>query len=176
MAEESAGPESLVHMYFNAIKAGDMTAVADNMHPEELSKFKDMMFPIIKKGIDSTNENSDEEDMLAVKLFTRDASIESIGMESPKTFFARFLDWIMILNPAMKDSMTAADVTTIGHVSEGDLAHVVYRIHIGVMGTAMMQTSVMTMKKMDDEWKMMLTGEIEGMSQMLQMNMDQLTD
>jgi len=171
-----ANPEPLVHAYFDAFKEGDMEKVAAIMHSDELSKFKDMMLPIIKKGINATDEDSEQEDVMAVKLFTQDASIETISEEGPREFFARFMNWIMILNPAMKDSLTGAKIKTVGHIPEDDLTHVVYRISFDVMGSSMSQMSVMSMKKQEGEWKLMLTGEIEGLSQMMQMNMEQLSE
>jgi len=174
--EAAAGPEHLVYDYFNAFKEGDMEMVSAIMHIDELSKFKDMMLPIIKKGINATDEDSEQEDIMAVKLFTQDASIETISEEGPREFFARFMNWIMILNPAMKDSLTGSKIKTIGHLPEDDLSHVVYRISFDVMGSSMSQMSVMSMKKQEGEWKLMLTGEIEGLSQMMLMNMEQLTE
>lgn len=168
------GPEAAVAAYFTAFKSGDLAAVAMLIHPEELSTFRATMLPLIRKGIDSVNEESDEEDRMAVRLFMRGDSMETIGSESPAEFFARFLNWVMALNPAMADAMRTANVRTLGEVQEGDLSHVVYRVQIKAQDGSVDQVSVMTAKHYEEEWKLLLTAEVEGMADMLRMNLDQL--
>ena len=165
-------PEEMIQLYFDAFKKGDNQVLADNMHKGELARFKDALMPLFETGLDSSPGGFASERAM-LRLFVGDADMEQVRNESPQDFFIRFLSWVMGLNPAIKQSMAGATIEIIGSVPEKDMTHVLYRMSVNMMGTTMKQLSVMSVKKEGDDWKLMLTGEIEGMSQMLKMNMNQ---
>jgi hypothetical protein len=167
-------PEEIVVSYFRSIQQGDMKSLAANMYPDELAKFRDTMLPVMEKGIRQAEENTDDEDGLAMIAFSSGDDIETIKSESAETFFTRFMNWVMTINPEMKLSLEGAKVEPVGHVDEGELTHVVYRMHVEMLGTMVSQISAITLKKYNDTWKLMLTGEMEGMSKMLQATINQL--
>lgn len=167
-------PEEIVVSYFRSIQQGDMISLAANMYPDELAKFRDTMLPVMEKGIRQAEENTDDEDGLAMIAFSSGDDIETIKSESAETFFTRFMNWVMTINPEMKLSLEGAKVEPVGHVDEGELTHVVYRMHVEMLGTMVSQISAITLKKYNDTWKLMLTGEMEGMSKMLQATINQL--
>ena len=167
-------PEEVVVTYFASFKESDMKNLASNMHPDELTKFRKMMLPVMVKGISMTTNVDESEDAMAMQVFTGDDSIGNISNESPEAFFTRFMKWVMTINPDMKSSMESAKIEPVGHVMEGDLAHVVYRMKVEMLGTFVTQISAITLKKNGDEWKLMLTGEIEGMSKLLEANINQM--
>jgi len=173
-AHAASTPEEVVTIYFQNFQRGDMQALAASMHPDELTKFRDMMLPVIEKGIAAAEEDPDAEDPLAMKVFAGIDDLDAIRAESTEAFFARFMNWVMTINPMMKSSMDGTKVETIGHVDEGDLTHVVFRMHVEMLGATVKQLSAISLKKSDDTWKLMLTGEIEGMSKLLQANLLQM--
>jgi len=163
-------PESLLVEYFNAFKTGDLETMSAIMHDEELEKLKKEMLPVVERGINSVKSGIGQ-DQVAKRLFSESDDIEAIRAESAKMFFIRFMEWVYVLNPSMKTAMSGATVQPIGHVMEGEVAHVVYRVGVEMAGTKFNQVTVMSAKKSGDEWKLMLTGEIEGMGKLLQRNM-----
>jgi len=166
-------PEEMIQLYFDAFKKNDLKQVADNMHEGELAKFKDVMMPVIEKGVESA-AGGYTDDHVALRLFVQSENIEAIRADSPKEFFLRFLNWVMQLNPMMKTSLDGATIQVLGSVPESDMAHVVYRMSLDLFGARMSQLAVMSVKKQDGEWKLMMTGEIEGMGKLLQMNMNKM--
>lgn len=172
IAESS--PEEVVAIYFKAFQQSDMATLAAHMHPDELAKFRNMMLPVMEKGLAAADDDAEGEDGMALQLFAGHDDIDVIRNESHQAFFARFMTWVMKINPMLKSSMEGAKVEPIGHVNEGDLTHVVYRMHVEMMGANITQVSAISLKRKDDTWKLMLTGEIEGMSKMLQANIEQL--
>jgi hypothetical protein len=161
-AETNGSPEQLVSLYYEKIGKGDMAALADYMHGEELKKFRDMILPILEEGIKSG------EDSEVLKGFTRGDPLEKVQQYSPKEFFRRFLAWITEINPGMTDILKNSTFIPIGHVADGDLIHVVFRMNTKIEGVTITKVSVMSLKKDGAEWKLLLTGEIEGMTKALQ--------
>jgi len=49
----------------------------------------------------------------------------------------------------MARTMAGATIETLGFVPEKDMAHVVYRINIDMMGAKVSQLNVMSLKKQD---------------------------
>lgn len=170
-AHAEASPEDLVNQYFQAFRGGDLETMATLMHPDELASMQKELIPIIAQGIDAV-ESGTAVDPLQLKLFSDTDSIEVISNEPPADFFVRFMSWINRMNPMMQESIRDSAIQTIGHVTETDeIAHVVYRITIMAQGTRVSQVNVMPAKKLDDEWKLMMSGEIKGISSLLKKNM-----
>jgi hypothetical protein len=160
-------PEGMIKLYFDAFKSGDHERMAANMHPDELEKLKKELLPVVARGIEGAQSGMTR-DQYALTLFADSEDIEIITNESPAEFFVRFMSWINRMNPMLKNTIGGASIETVGHLMEGDLAHVVYRVMINMSGTRMTQLSVMSVKKSGDEWKLMMSGEIEGMGKLLQ--------
>jgi len=162
-------PEALLAEYFTAFKAGDLETMSKIMHENDLEKLKREMMPVVERGINSVKSGIGQ-DEVAKRLFSEDDDVEAIRAESAQMFFIRFMEWVHELNPNMKSAMSGATIQPIGHVMDGEVAHVVYRVSVEMAGTKFNQVTVMSAKKSGDEWKLMLTGEIEGMGKLLQRN------
>jgi hypothetical protein len=164
-------PEEVVDQYFQAFRSGDLEGMAALMHPEELAVMQQELVPVIAHGIDKV-ESGTAVDPMQLKLFADTDSIDTISSEPPDKFFVRFMNWVGRMNPMMQESMRNASIETIGHVMEGDeIAHVVYRIRLMAQGARVSQMNVMPAKKNGDEWRLMLSGEIRGISELLKKNM-----
>jgi putative sterol carrier protein len=58
----------------------------------------------------------------------------------------------------------------VGHVREGDdVVHVVYRGTTSVGNVKISKMSVMSLKADGESWRMLLTGDIEGMAAMMKL-------
>lgn len=161
-------PQEMARIYFDAFKQGDMTQVADNMHEEELAKFRASMLPIIERNLDA-EQMVMTRDAAAIRQFAGEDSIETLRDESPRDFFLRFMNWMTRMNPMMLKMMAGATMEPLGFVEEKDMAHVVCRVNVDVMGATVSQMNVMSVRKQGDTWKLMLTGEIEGLAKAMQM-------
>lgn len=165
-----ATPEEMIQQYFEAFKLGDMQHLASIMHDGELEKFKKTMLPVIESGVTSTNEGvQSQRDVFLLKQITGRDAIETIREESPRDFFVRFMKAVLKMNPTMTTTLSGATIQTLGFITENDMAHVVYRMSLDVMGAKMTQMNLMSVKQQGDEWRLMLTGEVEGMSKLLEM-------
>jgi hypothetical protein len=51
----------------------------------------------------------------------------------------------------------------LGHVLEGDTAHVVYRMSMDVMGNKIDQVQVAPVRRVDGQWRVLLTGSFAAM-------------
>lgn len=160
-------PEEMITLYFDAFKAGNYELMSANMHADELAKLQKELLPVVARGIDAAQSGATK-DELAMKLFADSESYEVISKESPEAFFIRFMNWLNRMNPMMKNTLAGSSIATVGHVTEGDLAHVVYRVSVNIAGTRMTQLNVMSVKKDGEDWKLMMSGEIEGMGKLLQ--------
>jgi len=167
----AATPEEIASAYFDAFRRGDMAAVSAAMHPEETSKFQAMIVPVLEKGLAAEDDRAE---LLGLDVLIGGDSIEYLYTEAPDVFFTRFMKWLLELNPTMKSSMAGATVQPLGHVDEGELVHVVYRMQMDMLGARISQISAISLKKDGDTWKLMLTGEIEGMGKLLEANLDMM--
>ena len=67
--------------------------------------------------------------------------------------------------PAFAEVMKSAEFHVIGTLPEGnDLAHIVYRTEAKAEELAITRTSVLSLRRHGNEWRMLLTGSIEGLA------------
>ena len=162
-------PEEMTVLYFDSFKKGDVDTIVANMHEGELGKFQKALIPVIEKNVEQDPTGAGR-DAAAIRQLVGKNTIDEIRQETPQAFFARFLNWMIKLNPSTIKSMAGATMQPLGHIEEEDMAHVTCRVNVVIMGATISQLKVMSVKKQSDEWKLMLTGEIEGMAKLMQMN------
>lgn len=159
-------PEALVARYFERMIAQDMKTLVEDMHGAELDKFKKMLLPVFEAGFASGDDPG------ILKAFTRGDTVEQVRAYSSRDFFIRFLEWMIAIRPQMSDILKQSVIQAIGHVSEqtpdGEILHVVFRMTTRTAGMTISKLSVMSLRREGQDWKLMLTGEIEGMAQALQ--------
>ena len=164
-------PEQAAADYFAAFRNGDLNAVAASMHPDELAAFKATMLPVIEKGMAIKDPRAD---LMNLRQIAGEDGIDGLRAMTDEAFFARFMGWLFEQNPMLQTSMAGAEVTPIGHVREGDLAHVVYRMEVDVLGSRISQGTAISLKSFNDAWRLMLTGEVEGMGRLIEANLDMI--
>jgi len=160
-------PEQMVTLYFDAFKQGNFEVIADNMHEQELIKFKAAILPAIEKSREQDPIGAGR-DAAALRSFLGIDSVDVVKAESPRDFLVRFMKWMAKLNPMMMTGMAGATMETLGSVPEKDMVHIVCRVNVDMLGVNFSQLKVMSVKKQGDEWKLMLTGEIDGMAKVLE--------
>ncbi len=165
--QASATPEELAVLYFNAIKDGDVETLAANMHEDELLRFREMVVPIIESRLNKLGVAGDPE-VLAINQLLGGDSVERLREEPPDEFFMRFLRWINRNNPMFAKMLQGARIEALGHIPEGEMAHVTCRVHVWVMGSDVAQLKVISVRKQGDAWRLMVAAELEGMAKVLQ--------
>jgi hypothetical protein len=154
-------PESVVKDYVAAMKGGQYSRAAELMHPEALEKFRSMMLPLVEASAGTDEANS----LLAFFRGVKD--VEALKKLSPAELFAAFFAGIAEASPAMKEALSTASTTTIGSVPEGDVVHVVSRTSVTAEGIVINKMEVVSLKRAGESWRVLLSGEIEGIAQAL---------
>jgi len=81
---------------------------------------------------------------------------------APATLYERMLRSVLGQGE-MREVLSAARVNVLGHVLEGDTAHVVYRMSMEVMGKNLDQVQVSPVRRVDGQWRVLLTGSFAAM-------------
>ncbi len=153
LAAAQQTPEQAAERYFAATKAMDWNATAAMMHPRALQSMKSMFVELAT--LDSAGT------MIAPMLGVGPG--ESLASVPPARVYERLLNTITRMQPETMEAMRGSSFDVVGHVMEGDTAHVVYRLRMSVMGTQVTQTSVFSLLRDGGEWRGLLTGDIQNM-------------
>jgi hypothetical protein len=149
----AASPEALVRAYMADVRKDGMIVVSRYIHPDELARFKDMLMPWVRKDASQKNE-------VIPGLFGAEATLASVEAMPP----SQFMDAFMRLAGEQLKELTFGDIEIVGTVREKDLSHVVTRVAAGIKGVQIRKLTVVTAKPMGEEWKLLLSGELEGMA------------
>lgn len=152
-------PVDVARRHFAALKSGNVDAYMDLMHPDELAKFKSMLAPAM--AADTSGEG-------AKQLFDLNNSAEFMRL-TDREVFARVLKKFVMDSPDFQETMTTMQVEPIGSVMEGtDMSHVVYRMKIRIYDEVdVTSMEVVSMRRFNNSWRMMLDKEMEGMGDMI---------
>jgi hypothetical protein len=146
-------PEAVVKEYMTVLQKEGMAGVSRYIHPDELKRFKDMLMPWMRKDASQENE--------AIHgLFGSDATLASVEAMPP----ARFMDSFMRLVGEQMKEASIGDCEIVGTVREKDMTHVVTRVAAGYKEVRISKLEVVSTKPLGKEWKLMLSGELEGMA------------
>lgn len=150
-------PEQVVQRYFDTFKSGDFTANAAMMDPAALIELRDMMASMAAaSGVAADETQAELREMFGVDNATQLRALE------PAVLYERMLRSVLG-DGEMREVMNGADVRVLGHVLEGDTAHVVYRMKMAVMGTSIDQVQVSPVRRVDGQWRVLLTGSFAGL-------------
>ena len=149
----SSSPEAVVKEYLAVLQKEGMMAVSRYIHPDELKRFKEMLMPWVRKDASQKNE-------VIPGLFGIEATLVSVEAMPP----AQFMDAFMRLAGEQLKDVTFGECEIVGTVREKDMTHVVTRITAGVQDLRMNKLTVVSTKPLGKEWKLMLSGELEGLA------------
>jgi len=152
LAAAQQTPEQAAERYFAATKAMDWTATAAMMHPRALQSMKTMFVDLASLDTAGTVIPP----MLGVKA-------DELAALPSERVYERVLNMITRMQPQAAELMRGASFDVVGHVMEGDTAHVVYRMKMSVEGAPITQTSVVSFLREGGEWRGLLTGDIQNM-------------
>ena len=154
-------PEEAVRAYTEEVRVGGLSSIAGLMHPDELAKFRAMMSPVIDEAL---------KDKEGRAVFGRFADAPDGTMQkqlNPEQFMATFLKCIEAMQPQLSQILKTSSVDVLGHVKEGDVSHVVTRFRTKVQGMQIEKMSVMSTKDYQGTAKLMLSGEVQQMAEVL---------
>jgi hypothetical protein len=150
-------PEQVVEAYFRSFITADYAANVALMHPEALEDMKETMSGLA--ALPGAADEPEFREMFGVN------SLEEFNRLTPAALFERVLR-SQLEQPEMREILSGAQVTVLGHVMEGDsMAHVVYRMRMSLsaMDMNLDQVQVAPVKRHDGEWRVLLTGSFAGM-------------
>ena len=161
-AQDVSTPEAVAAQAMRAMNAQGHAEFASYMHPDALKSFRKMMSEVL----DSAAASKAESEILG--LFHEAKSVAALNELTDQQFFTSFLQGVTGRIPNLKDALGGAEFEILGHVKEGaDVAHVVTRIKISMAGASVKKMSVISLRRDGKTWKMLLTGELEGLAAML---------
>ena len=151
-------PENAARIYMDAMRRGDWKETARLMHPEALAKLKDVFKPLMA----SPELRVYADNFLGVKNVTEFAKLS--GAQT----WEKFLSTMLGRSSDLKSTLQNSSYEIIGHVEETPtISHVVYRMKTTTYGVSFGKTSVMTFKRHNNNWRGLLSGELEGITSIL---------
>lgn len=152
MAQSS--PEQVARQYVQAVKTHGIAAAPRYMHAKEQERFKAMLLPLLQT-----------EDGLSLAATLFGASQTAVELSAMPA--ADFMEGIFkaIGRQMSAQQMSVGDTQIIGTVKEGEVAHVLTRISVGTGDLKITRMSVISMLPEGDSWKLMLSGQVEGLAQ-----------
>jgi hypothetical protein len=161
-ARAVATPEEVARGYMDAVKSGDMEHVGVFMHPAALEKFKGILVQLAGV-IGNVDAETDPKKNTAIRVLFGDEKPQTVKDALAKNLFVHFLTNLSQAMPMLRQMLNDSTYDFIGHVDEGgNQTHVVYRATLTTGGTAVTKMEVLTLKRDGEEWKVMLTGDIES--------------
>lgn len=152
-AQDLSTPEGTTRANIQAMAASDWTAMAGMMHPDALNELRDLFLPLL--------QHPDMEE-LRVEMFGI-TTVEEASELSGADVYQEIIQFTLGLDPDMVQMLSTADLDVIGHLMEGETAHVVYRLSLSVDGIPFSQMAVASYKEQNGKWLGLLTADLKGM-------------
>ena len=155
-------PEAVAGAMYSRMQGGDMRGAAELFDPAALKEFHDMLGPVM--GL--LAEDGDATPMLG-PLFGG-ASPKQLKSASDGEFFAAMLNGILGRSGVKLESQQI-----LGSVAEGpDLRHVVTRNTASGLGMTMTEMEVVSLRRVDGAWRVLLSGQMKGMAEAIRRGLD----
>lgn len=153
-------PEAVAKRAAEATARADWKAFAELMHPAALTDFRRMFREIV--ALDGSEE-------LRKSFFGVETVAEFDALTDSGTFEA-LMKGLAANVPGVAEALGSMSMEVVGVLPEGEeLAHVVYRTGASIENLTMSKTAVMTLRRHEGQWRMLLNGAIEGLAQRLAM-------
>ena len=154
IAQDSVeSPEQFASRYDSVSKTGDGAELSKLMHPDALSRFREIVAPFF-----DVKSNDIGSTIFGVKTKTAFTELTS------EQIFERFMLFVSKV-PEVAEAMKTAQMSMIGHVKEGsDVAHLVYKVNVKVGDITVAKTGVMSLKRNGEKWLALLSGDYEGLA------------
>jgi hypothetical protein len=153
-AQAASTPEQTVKDYMTAFQQRGMTSVAEFIHPAELERFKSMLMPVFENSPEADRQQGLD------MFFGKGTTLETLKAMPPAKFMSSFMEVV----GKQLEGMKFSSFDVLGSVREGELVHVVTRVGVDAKGIQMTKLQVTSTKPFGKEWKLILTGELEGIA------------
>lgn len=153
-------PEEFARAYFTALRDRGAPVVVEFIHGDEMTKFKDIFVVLMEK------EAAEGKREFVSGLFGEQATLAEVKVLSPKEFMSAFMQKASRMISSM--GFTFEKLEVLGFIPEGDMAHVVARIEVGLWPAAIKRMEVISMKRDGAEWKLMLPKQFDSLLLMVQ--------
>lgn len=150
---DASTPEAATVSLVDLIRAADYAGMADLMHPEALAELRELFGPILE---------AEEMAELRHEVFGTSSTEEATAL-SGRDIYETIISFALGADPATSAAMQSMEADVVGHLMEGDTAHVVYRMNMNVEGFEMSQTAVASYRQHEGRWLGLLTADLRGM-------------
>lgn len=150
---DASTPEAATMSLVESIRAADYGRMADLMHPAALEELRQLFEPILE----APQMADFRQEIFGV------ASIDSALALDGREIYETIISFALGSDAATAAAMQSVQAQVIGHVMEGDTAHVVYRMNLDVEGIPFSQTAVASFRQHEGRWLGLLTADIRGM-------------
>lgn len=160
LSAQSEAPDAVAKRAAEATSRADWKAFAELMHPAALADFRRMFREIV--ALEGAAE-------LRKTFFGIETVAEFDALTDAGTFEA-LMKGLAANVPGVAEALGSLSMEVVGVLPEGEeLAHVVYRTGASIENLTMSKTAVMTLRRHDGQWRMLLNGAIEGLARQLTM-------
>lgn len=164
--EYALTPETIVRTHFEMLKNKQWIEIAHLYDPEELSDIREMVSIILELPDKVSAKYLDT-------FFGPGTTKVKVQAMTDYIFFANFLRSVMEQTDQwIQHQFKKIDI--LGSVKEGDnLVHIVSRMQFAIGDTTMESIKVISFKKVGNEWRILLRGEIKGLIQQIMTSLQQ---
>lgn len=160
-AADTSTPEATTVAMVTALKAQDWDASVELMHPEALEELRGLFLPILQHA-----ETAEVRGMFGVATPEEAASLT--GADVYRSLMALSTSG----DPTTAAALRSVEADVVGHLMEGDTAHVVYHLKMQVDEIPFSQTAVASLRQHDGRWLGLLTADLRGMIAGMQQALD----
>ncbi|MEM1209118.1 MAG: hypothetical protein AAGI54_07600 [Planctomycetota bacterium] len=143
------------------LKADDISGFTELMHPDATKRFRGWMVELL----DVAEANGQSQELML--LYAGYDTPEELSPLTDAEFMASMLSGVFRAQ-GLLGIMANAEIDIVGSVPEDDVRHVVYRFTTDVDGMSISKLTVMSLAPSEEGWRMLLTGDMEGMAAALQ--------
>jgi hypothetical protein len=168
-AADVSAPQAKAEAALAAINTMDWQTYGSLMHPEALTMFGEMVQPaLMQMAPKDSLGNPVDSFPIVTKWFPSDSLFK---LESD-AFFSTVFGAIFESSPQLSDAFKGMQATVLGGIYEGDdVCHLTVRTSMSVGMQAIDEMSVATMKLDNGEWKIMMTPQVRGITELLLQSM-----
>lgn len=159
-AAEDQKPEQIANEYIRAMSDQRVNVVADCMHPAALDNFKTIL---VEMGAAIERAPADRRPDRMINALFGDDGITKIKDGEPRELFVQFMSNLMVFLPQICEMTAGSEYQIIGHVEEGNLAHVVFRATLRRGEAKLTKMEVLTVKREGLGWKVLLTDDLANL-------------
>ncbi len=150
---DASTPEAATVSLVDRIRTSDYEGMADLMHPAALEELHELFQPVLE---------AEQMAELRTEVFGT-SSVEEAKALSGRDIYETIISFALGADPATSAAMRSVEADVVGHIMEGDTAHVVYRMNMNIEGFEMSQTAVASYRQHEGRWLGLLTADLRGM-------------